>query len=200
MSVANMPVAGMSKLYDPHIEPLTRYAEALSCRTGEVPYFDPLDGGCRAKVMILLESPSKLASRPRFVSRDNPVPAQRNLKRFLNDARLPRHESVLWNVYPWLPKAECDGNKRLTVRDIDRGIEELPALFSLLTNLRVVVLAGRTAQRAYPLIGRLSPSLCVLTMPHPSPLAVCVSPRVPAEIRGTLSQAAHLAGIRSGER
>jgi hypothetical protein len=180
-------------LSQPHISPLTRYTETLSQRTSEVPYFDPLDGGCQAKVLVLLESPAKLASRPRFVSRDNPVPAQRNLKRFLHDAGLPRRHSVLWNVYPWLPEPTHGERRPLTRHDIDRGIGELPALLGLLPELRVIVLAGRTSQRALPKLERLASPCLILTMPHPSPLAVCVSPDVEAKIVKTLTQAAQVA-------
>ena len=179
-------------LNQPHVDPLSRYTEALSQRTREVPYFDPFDGGCSAKVLVLLESPAKLLSRPRFVSRDNPVPAQRNLKRFLHEAGLPRYQSVLWNVFPWLPDSAHGMRRPLTPQDIDRGIDELPALLGLLPELRVIVLAGRKSQRAVLKLGHLSASCLILTMPHPSPLAVCVSPDVALEIVKTLRQAAQV--------
>ncbi|MBY4638689.1 hypothetical protein K6L44_01465 [Gluconacetobacter entanii] len=68
-----------------------------------MPYFDPLDGGVHASMLVLLERPARHPMRPRFVSRDNPGPAQQNLKRFLLEANVPRKMTVLWNLIPWLP-------------------------------------------------------------------------------------------------
>ncbi len=176
-------------LNQPHIGPLTQYADALSARSNAVPYFDPLDGGCEAKVLVLLESPARLASRPRFVSLDNPVPAQRNLKRFFGEAGLPRRQTVLWNVFPWLP-ASNGPRQTLTISEIERGIGELPSLIGLLPDLRVIILAGRKAQGAFSMLTNLPGSPVVLTMPHPSPLAVCRFPNVAIDIVETLKRAA----------
>ncbi|GAB5097832.1 uracil-DNA glycosylase [Caballeronia sp. HLA56] len=182
-------------LDQPHIKPLTRFAEELSARSSAVPYFDPLDGGCEAKVLVLLESPARLASRPRFVSLDNPVPAQRNLKRFFDEAGLARRQSVLWNVFPWLPAS--DGPREtLTIGEIERGIGELPSLIGLLPDLRVIVLAGRKAQRAFSMLTQLPGSPVILTTPHPSPLAVCRFPDVATNIVETLKRAARVAASR----
>ncbi|MGI4984277.1 MAG: uracil-DNA glycosylase, partial [Janthinobacterium lividum] len=178
----------------PHMARLTGYADELARRTQRaVPYFDPLDGGGEARVMILLQSPARFDGQPRFVSRDNPVPAQRNLKRFLEAAGLARQSTVLWNVFPWLP-APSDASSRESRRgpgaaELASGIAELPPLLGLFDALRVVVLAGRIAQRATATVRASLPGCTILDMPHPSPLAVCASPDVAGEIVRTLENA-----------
>lgn len=183
----------LDMLQDLHVRPLTAYVQELIRRTGAAPFFDPLDGGCEAKVLILLESPANITSQPRLVSRDNPVPTQRNLKRFLAEAGLPRCESVLWNVYPWLADSASGRQHRLSNRDIDRGVAELTTLLDLLPKLRVIVLAGRKAQRALPTLRKVPTAASILSMPHPSPLSVCTSQHVGPDIVRTLAHATKLA-------
>lgn len=181
----------------PHMARLTGYVEELARRTQcAVPYFDPLDGGSDARVMILLQSPARFDSQPRFVSRDNPVPAQRNLKRFADAAGLPREATALWNVFPWLPEPSdaLSGGSRSGpgAAGLASGIAELPSLLALFGHLRVVVLAGRIAQRAAGTVRAALPACTILSMPHPSPLAVCASPDVADEIVRTLARAGRL--------
>ena len=60
-------------MYLAHVFELNRWVEMTAVRTDELPYSDPLDGGVRAVVLILLlETPARHSMRPRFVSRDNP--------------------------------------------------------------------------------------------------------------------------------
>ncbi|MCY0389004.1 uracil-DNA glycosylase [Robbsia sp. Bb-Pol-6] len=185
------------RLTAPHMTRLTGYAEALARRTQRaVPYFDPLDGGCNARVMILLQSPARFDGRPRFVSRDNPVPAQRNLKRFLEAAELARQSTVLWNVVPWLAAPSDGSSPGLRSAELARGIAELPSLLALFDQLRVVVLAGRIAQRGASVVRAALPGCAILNMSHPSPLAVCASPAVALGIVGTLEEAKRLSRER----
>jgi hypothetical protein len=96
---------------------------------------------------------------------------------------------VLWNVFPWLP-ASNGPRQTLTISEIERGIGELPSLIGLLPDLRVIILAGRKAQGAFSMLTNLPGSPVVLTMPHPSPLAVCRFPNVAIDIVETLKRAA----------
>ncbi|MCQ0970117.1 hypothetical protein MLD63_06715 [Paracoccus sp. TK19116] len=59
---------------------LNCYAEGLRPQGRDVPWFDPHDGGAAARCLILLERPARIGDAPRFVSCDNPAPAQRNLR------------------------------------------------------------------------------------------------------------------------
>lgn len=50
-------------LHLPHIAPLAEYAERLRMRgLGEVPDFDPLDGGVEARVLFLFEKPGPMTA------------------------------------------------------------------------------------------------------------------------------------------
>ena len=57
----------------PHVAPLTVHVRWLRALGYQVPDFDPLDGGCEAKAVFLLESLRSRAVGTRFISRDNPA-------------------------------------------------------------------------------------------------------------------------------
>ena len=76
---------------------------------GEVPYFDPLDGGIDARVLCLFEKPGPMTdSRPRagkrigseFISRNNDDRSAEATFRFMVQAGIPRELTVTWNVVP----------------------------------------------------------------------------------------------------
>ena len=64
-------------------------------------------------------------------------------------------------IVPW----RCPNPPAATVRE---ALPWLGELLELLPKLRVVVLCGRTAQRATSYLYRHHPALCVLHAPHPS--------------------------------
>ena len=175
-----------ARLHDPHVRALTQYIDAQNKSERELPYIDPLGGGVSARALILLQSPARHEVRPRFVSQDNPGPAQRNLKQFLGEAKLQRRDIVLWNLIPWLPQAGVPVRKPRRA-DIREGIAALTAVLALLPNLQVVVFAGGIAQAAMATVAQCLPSVTLLRMPHPSPLSVCQSQAVPASIIDTLA-------------
>ena len=175
----------------PKIAELTRWVTAQSTGERTLPYFDPLDGGVFARVLILLESPARTISLPRYVSRDNAGPAQRNLKGFIEQVGLARHETVLWNLYPWLPDLEKPKGA-LRRAQIDEGIEMLITLLTLFPDLVTIVFAGRVAQKAIPRVRLAFPNFSLLEMPHPSPLSVCTHPNVRQRILSTLRHAKQL--------
>ncbi|MCY0388428.1 uracil-DNA glycosylase [Robbsia sp. Bb-Pol-6] len=181
------------RLGQPHMRQLTAYVHELTKRTGLVPYFDPMDGGCRAKILLLLQSPSAYAVHPRFVSQDNPVATQRNLRSFLAEAGVKREMLVMWNIFPWLPESRGARKRGLNKIDFQEGLAELPGLLVLLKDLRVVVLAGRGAQNAHTFLASCLPGLTILDMPHPSPLAVCANRGVAPKIVSVLKYAHDLA-------
>lgn len=181
-------------LYSQPVDILNKWVDARSLGTRRLPYFDPLDGGVDASVLVLLESPARDCSWPRFVSRDNTGPSQRNLKRFLEQACLAREQTILWNLYPWLPDlgSPAQAINRLKITE---GVTLLKQVMDLLPCLRVVVLAGRVAQRAAPEIEHHHPEVRLLAMPHPSPLSVCQHPDVAKDIVATLTRAAQMANV-----
>ncbi|WP_122389621.1 uracil-DNA glycosylase [Pseudomonas syringae group genomosp. 3] len=172
----------------PKTAELTRWVMAQSAGERTLPYFDPLDGGVFARVLILLESPARTVSLPRYVSRDNPGPAQRNLKGFIEQVGLARHKTVLWNLYPWLPDLDKPKGP-LRRAQIEEGIEMLITLLTFFPDLVTIVFAGRVAQKAIPRVRLAFPNFSLLEMPHPSPLSVCTHPNVRQRILSTLRHA-----------
>nr|WP_236263651.1 uracil-DNA glycosylase family protein [Pantoea sp. S62] len=176
----------------PHVAALNSWVSGRRQAGVELPWFDPADGGSGAGLLVLLQSPARSSPSPRFVSRDNPGPAQQNLGRFLAEAGIARRDSVLWNTVPWVSGGP---QKRPSAADIRTGCAWLQDVLAHLPALRVVVLAGAVAAQARGTVSHLCPAITLLTMPHPSPLSLCTSPAVPENIRRVLREArAALAG------
>ena len=126
------------------MQPLAGYVRELRARgAGYVPDFDPLDGGVRARLLLLLEKPGPKTFPPRgsgFVSRNTDDPTARAIHRFMLQAEVPRCETVLWNIVPW-----WNGTIAMTAAEKRLGAAEVPALLALLPELRGVILAGNAA-------------------------------------------------------
>lgn len=176
-------------LDDRRMAPLNAMVEALRARHGDVPWADPLDGGAAARLLLLLETPGPGRAGPRFVSRDNPTGTAANLRRFLADADWPREATLIWNAVPWVIHAPGARNRAPRAGEIADGLAELPGLLDMLPDLCAVVLAGRVAARAAPVLAHNAPHLPVWTMPHPSPTIVCTSPAISLRIAGALAAA-----------
>lgn len=151
---------------------LADYARTLrGIGRGEVPDFDPLDGGTSAKVLFLFEKPGPMTSVNRsgervgsgFISRDNDDPTAEATFRFMEEAGLDRRVTTVWNMVPW-----WNGTRAIGTDELKAGMGALDGLLTLLTDLRVVVLVGRKAGRARSHLERRG--LPVIESAHPSPL------------------------------
>lgn len=153
----------------PHVAPLSRFVRRI-CReqhcTDCVPYFDPLDGGVRARALFLLEAPGRKAVVSGFISRNNDDETAKNMLGLLAGAGIARRDTVLWNVVPWYIG---DGRRIRAARNADFALarRHLTRLIELLPRLRVVVLVGLKAQAAWDLVG-LEPRQIVVRTWHPS--------------------------------
>ncbi len=170
-----------------HMQPLNGFLLGLRNDGRIVPWFDPVDGGTGARVLILLESPARRGTDPRFVSRDNAAPTQANLRRFLARAGIARSDTVLWNVVPWVMDPDGPRNRAPKRAEIADGLTRLPALLAMLQKLEIVVTAGRVAARAGPVVADARPDAAFFEMPHPSPVYVNTSPRVAFRIQTVLN-------------
>lgn len=175
----------------PHARALARYAARLRLdRAAHVPDIDPLDGGMTARVLLLLETPGPAIRRTGFVSRDNPTPTARNIRRFTQEAGLARTDTVIWNTVPWTIHDVAARNRAPRSAEIRDGIAALPHFLALLPHLRCVVLAGHVARRAR---AHIAPGVPVVEIPHPSPTIVCTAPAIAVRIRqGLCAAAAHV--------
>ena len=163
----------------PHVLPLTVYAEELRRRgLGDVPDFDPLDGGINARALFLFEKPGPMTDANRsgkrhgsgFVSRDNDDPTAAAVFQFMHKASIPRHETILWNTIPW-----WNGTRKVTREEFAKGTAALGDLLTLLPNLRVAVLVGKKATKAR---NHLPEHLPQIISAHPSPLVHASRPRI----------------------
>jgi len=134
---------------------------------GNVPDFDPLDGGERARVLVLLEAPGRKAVATGFISRDNPDPTAANFFRVLKASQLPRRDTVLWNIVPWYIGTP-DRIRAAHSSDVEHGRMWLRRLLSYLPRLDFIVLVGAAAQTVHPWLSTRT-AVRILACHHPSP-------------------------------
>lgn len=179
-------------LSQPHIAPLVAYLEKIKAENGdkELPCFDPCDGGVEAKALFLLEAPGPKAVGSQFISRNNPDPSARNLCGLLQEAKIGREDSLLWNIVPWYVG---DGTRIRAVNreDIRQSLPYLQELLLLLPRLEVIVLVGQKAQSAKKEILQLS-ALPIVSTHHPSARVFNSWPHKKEEMREHLQQVAAL--------
>lgn len=169
-------------LHEPHIEPLTLYAAKLRAQNrGEVPEFDPLDGGTKATLLFLFEKPGPMTAGEigsGFISRNNDDPSAEATFRFMAEAKIPRGITVTWNVIPW-----WNGTRKVTSKELGDGASCVRELLELLPNLCAVVLVGQKATKASPFLR--TTGMRLFTSAHPSPIVRARFPsswnRIPME-------------------
>ena len=157
-------LARLERLREPHVAPLTAFVEELRASSGraDVPYIDPADGGTGAGRLFVLQSPTARALETGFVSRDNPTGTAANMRRLMAEAGIPRSDTVIWNIVPWVlarPPRRAD---------LAAGAGWLDRLLPLLPRLQTVVFLGLDAQRARPFV-HLPPAVRPIATYHPSP-------------------------------
>jgi uracil-DNA glycosylase len=154
-------VAALSK---PHIKPLADFVKTLGRdEYGEVPNFDPNDGGVDAEALFLLEKPGEKAIESGFVSRNNNDDTAANILRFMKEADIPRKKTCLWNA---VPGRKTPGKP--TTLEIQQGATALADLLRILGKVQVVVLVGKEAGQAWLSAENLRP-LPTIKSAHPSP-------------------------------
>jgi hypothetical protein len=157
---------------------------------GEVPDFDPLDGGHTAKVLFLFEKPGPMTSLQRgqkirgsgFISRDNDDPTAEATFLFMRQAGLDRRVTTMWNMVPW-----WNGTRLIRANELRAGMNALDELLNLMNNLRVVVLVGRKAARARSHLEERK--IPLLESPHPSPIVRASRPADWQSIPGIWAEA-----------
>ena len=182
---------------EPHVAPINRLAARIAAATDSVvPGADPDGGGVDARVLLLLETPSRAGGfTTGLISIDNDDTAAANLWRGLAAVRLDRGLVLVWNAVPWYV-GSADKIRSPTPGEITAGLAWLRELLDLLPDLRVVACFGRAAARAVrPLHPELAArGLTLLEAPHPSQ-RVYNRPGAHARdrVHGSLAAAAELA-------
>lgn len=161
----------MARLDAPHVKPLNNYIRQLKMinQGTQYPFFDPDDGGVNARILFLFEKPGPMTDPTRpgrsgsgFISRDNDDPTAENTFRFMEEIKLPRNETVTWNIIPgW------NGTRKITSKELLDGVSSLKELLSFFQVLTDIVLVGRKAQLA---MNFLPSKYRVISSSHPSNL------------------------------
>ena len=186
---------------EPHVAPINRLAARIAAETDAVvPGADPDGGGTHARVLLLLETPSRAGGYTTgLISVDNDDTAAANLWRGLDAVGLDRRLVLVWNAVPWYV-GSADKIRSPTPAEITAGLAWLRRLLDLLPALRVVACFGRAAARAVlPLHPELlARGLTLLEAPHPSQ-RVYNRPGAQARerVHATLATAAELARAES---
>ena len=155
----------------PHMKPLADYVASMRQARGQeyqIPDFDPCDGGIHARALFLLETPGPRAVRSGFVSRDNPDPTAKNLWQLMQDAGIPRQDTLLWNICPWYV-GENGHILPVNAKDIRAARPYLSELLGLLPCLQKIVLIGIKAQSATGYLSSIT-SLSITPTYHMSAL------------------------------
>lgn len=159
-------------LASPHMLPLVDFVSSLRKRGGvEVPDLDPCDGGINARVLFLFEKPGPMTveagsgkrAGSGFICRNNDDPTAEATCQFMIQANLPRELTVIWNVVPW-----WNGTRKVTKGELQEGVGCVDDLINLLPNLCAIVLVGKKAAKAEPLLR--SKGFKIVVSDHPSPL------------------------------
>ena len=181
--------ARLRRIDEPHVAPLSDLVRGLRAATGQaVPWFDPLDGGTGARLLVLMEAPSRKGIENGFVSVDNPTPTGRRMRAEFAAAGLPRETRAIWNVVPWY-LGDATRARNPTPSERRAGTLRLGELLTRLPNLAVVLTLGAAAREGWR---ALDSDLPQIAAPHPSNTNLCARPWALEDFRGALREAARL--------
>lgn len=162
-----------------HVRDLNAWAVDTARATGrKVPSFDPRSGGTNARVLILLQDPSRVAQHgSRMISRDNNDQTAHNTAALCDDVGLDYCDALHWNVVPWWvadPELRATGKVRSLSAEAAAALPYLRKFLSIVEgSVSKVVLVGKQAEHVWlqlqpdPLVRSFQWRAC----PHTSPLA-----------------------------
>jgi len=178
-------------LHGPTMRELTAFVQAIRSEVpeGDVPDFDPLDGGVDAECLFLLEAPGPRAVKSGFVSRNNPDETAKNWHVLNGEVGINRRRTITWNIVPWYIGKDSR-IRPAKAADIKLGLPYLQQLILLLPKLRLVVLVGRKAGHAEASVRQWAPGLDIMEIPHPSPSFVNRAPGNRGLVRKRLKEVA----------
>ncbi len=189
LSNAEAVAARLLRIDEPHVRSLSDFVRRLRIETGPaVPWFDPLDGGIGARLLVLMEAPSRKGIQNGFVSVDNPTPTGRRMREEFAAAGIRRTDLAIWNIVPWYLGDELKA-RNPTSAERRQGTFELRSLLPLFPQLQVVLTLGVPAREGWR---SLHLDLAYFAAPHPSNTNLCARPWVLEEFRSTLTEVTRL--------
>lgn len=145
--------------YASHVEPLNRFIDELRKEMDDysVPYIPPMYGGVKARLLSVLRDPGPMTQESGrgsgFIGMENDDPTAEALCQYFDVARIPAKEIVPWNAYPWYI------NCLPTTDQLREGTAPLKNIIDLMPKLKVVMLHGGVAHRAWRRLVRTYPEL-----------------------------------------
>lgn len=135
---------------------------------------DPDSAGTNARVLLVLESPSRLGADEGqgsgMLSCDNNDQTAANVWQLHEDTGLRREWCLPWNIVPWFVGSDSK-NAAAKIADIQAGIPYLYQLLDLLPHVQVVIAMGELAKDGMATERREleARGLTYLEAPHPGP-------------------------------
>jgi hypothetical protein len=163
--------------YAEHVELINRFVDGLVAPDAGLwaPHIAPYHGGRDARALLLLRDPGPMANDQAglpgsgFLCVENDDPTAARLAGLMANTGLAPRATMGWNAYPWYI------NSAPTSRQLKDGVEVLARLLPHLTQLRVVILLGRDADKSWTLLTKTHPGLArgieIVRTRHPSPRA-----------------------------
>lgn len=132
----------------PHIEPINRFVDSLKGPELEqwIPYVAPIYGGINAELLNVLRDPGPKTldgTGSGFICLENDDPTAENMCNLLSNSAINPSRAMLWNAYPWYI------NKKPNAGQLRQGVRVLEQLLSFLPKLKVIMLNGIDAQKAW---------------------------------------------------
>lgn len=159
-----------------HVRPLNEYVDELvDSDHARPPYIAPVLGGVNATVLTILRDPGPMTQSGRgsgFICAENDDQTAETLCRLIEGSGMSLADTTPWNAYPWYI------NKAPSTTQLRHGAHTVRRVIELLPNLKVVLLLGTHALRAWnryvvpavPSVARrmMAGEVTVLSTYHPS--------------------------------
>ena len=159
--------------YAPRIAPINEYIDELRSQgRGWLPYVAPLHGGTDTQVLSILRDPGPATQDTvgsGFLCVENSDGSAELHAALLQEADFAPRALLPWNAYPWYI------NHAPKIVEVDTGVPKILRLLELAPGIRVVLLQGGEAWKAWERVLRLWPTLekerglATVKTYHPSP-------------------------------
>jgi hypothetical protein len=144
--------------FAPHVQEINRLVDMLRDGNGRgwAPYVAPWHGGVEARVLSLLRDPGPKTQEDQgsgFLCTENDDPTAAFQAEAFAVLGIKPRDVTPWNAYPWYI------NRAPKVAEMRAGTAPLRSLVGLMPQLRVVLLQGIHAQRAWSILTDANPDI-----------------------------------------
>lgn len=166
--------------YASHVAPFNEYVDELVEERGEwLPYVAPTYGGENARLLSLFQDPgpkTRIGVGTGMLSVENPDDTAARYLNLLMQAGIQIDDTLSWNAYPWYIGGSGYRTNGPTDAQLAAATPVLAHIVGLMPKLRVVLLHGRSAWKAWAQLELRYPELVegvkVIRTYHTSPRVV----------------------------